>query len=134
MKYLLFFVFSYVLSSIPIKDCVVDTNGDYKYIQILITNRTNSLDSKIIVRGGSEWRYHPAIYRDFLSKLRKNDYEMYNNYNFQPIGGGFIRVSPYHVELYGSSGTYGKCNHVLSASILKDCIPDNYKIEYNPNM
>ena len=67
-----------------------------------------------------------------MNKVEATDQRLYKSYTFKPIGGGHIQVTPPHVELFGSSGTYGKCNHVMSAEIIKSCFPDDYSIKYAP--
>ena len=137
-KKLIVFMFLTMISAInsliPLRDCEVDISGDYKYIQIMVSSNKNKYVNKIIVRGGNEWHHHPQIFREFLAQIKDDDPQLLKDYNFQPIGGGFIRITSNHVELYGKSVTYGKCNHVLSSQLLKDCFPSDYKIEYNPHI
>ena len=127
-----FVVITSLSTKIPLKDCRVDSEGEYKYIQIQVSNPHNPLENKIIVRGSKEFPNHSDIYRDFMNKVEATDQRLYKSYTFKPIGGGHIQVTPPHVELFGSSGTYGKCNHVMSAEIIKSCFPDDYSIKYAP--
>ena len=41
-----------------IKECKIDNNGDFKYIQILCTNKKNNNKSKLIIRGTSYFSQH----------------------------------------------------------------------------
>ena len=116
-------------SNIPLADCSVDTSGTFKFIQIEVRNKSNPNESKVIVRGSKEHYYHNDIYRNFVDKLRTNSKDLYNNYSFTVLGGGYITVYPYRVEIYGASSRYGSCNNQLTKTLLKGCFPDSYKIE-----
>ena len=56
--------------------------------------------------------------------------ELYDNYDFEPIGGGRIERTANHILVYGYSTAYGQCDHKETCEILKKYIP-NEKIEYS---
>jgi hypothetical protein len=126
---LLFLRYRAYQSNIPLADCSVDTSGTFKFIQIEVRNKSNPNESKIIVRGSREHYYHNDIYRNFMDRLRANSKDLYNNYSFKVLGGGYITVNPYKVDIFGSSSRYGSCNNKLTKTLLRSCFPDSYKIE-----
>jgi len=52
-----------------IKDCIIDCDGVFKYIQINCTDSATK-ENKIIVRGFNSCSYHPDIHDKFHSSLK----------------------------------------------------------------
>ena len=114
-------------SDVP--ECIIDDYGTFKYIQILVTNKKDKNDKKIIIRGTENFSYHKEIFRNFLNGILEGPKELYDNYDFEPIGGGRIERTANHILVYGYSTAYGQCDHKETCEILKKYIP-NEKIEY----
>ena len=108
-----------------IKECKIDNSGDFKYIQILITNKEDKNDSKIIIRGTSFFSHHKQIFDDFLTEIKntKNDL-LINNYEYKCIGGGNIEFNGKMISVYGYSVTYGQADHYKTVEILKKYYPN----------
>ena len=117
--------------TIPLADCSVDSHGTFKFIQIKITNKTNPKESKVIIRGNADQRYHNQIFINFINNIKHNCNDLYSNYDFTVLGGGRIRVYPYRVEIYGTSNMYGSCDNSLTSKLIKACYPDTFAIEYS---
>ena len=84
----------------PIIECEIDDTGRFKYIQIKVSNKKNPEDYKIIIRGSSEFPYHKYIYRDFMNKiLYEKDKSLFENYNFEPNGGGRIDIKNKNISV-----------------------------------
>lgn len=116
-------------SNIP--ECIIDEMGTYKYIQILVTNKSDKTDKKVIIRGTENFSYHKQIFRHFLNGILEGPKTISENYDFEPIGGGRIQRTPNEITVYGYSTAYGQCDHKLTCDIIKKHIPDNIKIEYS---
>ena len=58
-------------------DVIIDLYGNYKYILIEMSNKTNLNDYKYLVRGSTAFDYHKSLYRNF-DGLR----EPFNSYEF----------------------------------------------------
>lgn len=112
---------SFISSSIlPIQECIIDKKGTFKYIQIHLKSIKNPLDNTILIRGSSSHDNHAQIYYAFLNEI-ENIYSksIYQKFSFRPIGGGYIKITSNTIHIYGSSGTYGRCNHVLTSQKIK---------------
>jgi len=128
-KYILFFVFSFILiikCEITIKDpkkfissVVIDTGGDFKYILMEMVNKTNPMDYKYLVRGCQDFYYHKKIYYDFMQKSVYKYPDIYMNFDFNVLGGGRISFLGNEIMVYGESGVYGRANHKLTCNLLK---------------
>lgn len=118
---------------VPLRECVVDPEGEYKYIQIMMISLQDKYFNKIIVRGSKIYNTHADIYMDFMNNIEKNDNTLFRSFIWKPIGGGYINASRYQILVGGSSGSYGKCNHVLTSDIIRPCFPDDVQIKYDPS-
>ena len=83
-----------------------------------------------MIRGDGECSYHKDIFRKFLNGILQGPKELYDNYDYQPIGGGRIQRTGNKIEVYGYSSAYGQCDHKLTTEIIKKYIP-NVTIEYS---
>ena len=106
-----------------LKECIIDNNGKFKYIQIKVNNIENQNESKIIIRGTD-------IFTNFINNEINNNIQMKNNFSFEIIGGGKIIFDNKNktIILYGYSTAYGPADHSLTSSIIKKYYP-NYEIE-----
>ena len=107
-----------------IKECKIDNKGEFKYIQILIINKEDKNDSKLIIRGTSYFSHHKEIFDDFLTEIKntKND-KLINNYDYRCIGGGKIDFNEKMISVFGYSVTYGQADHFKTVEILKKYYP-----------
>ena len=108
-----------------IKECKIDKNGEFKYIQILCSNKNDTNKSKIIIRGTSFFSHHKEIFDDFLTEIKnsKND-ELSNNYEYKCLGGGNIEFNGKMISVYGYSVTFGQADHSKTVEILKKNFPN----------
>ena len=106
-----------------LSDVIIDTNGDFKYILIEMTNKTNLNDYKFLVRGSNEFDYHKRIYLNFMQNSVYKFPEIYSNFSFKVLGGGRIAFKDNEILVYGESGIYGKANHKLTCNLLKPRFP-----------
>ena len=108
-----------------IKECKIDNNGEFKYIQILFKNKEEKDKSKIIIRGTSYFSQHKQIFDDFLTQIKnsKNN-DLINNYEYKCIGGGKIEINGKMISIYGYSVTYGQADHYRTMEILKKYYPN----------
>ena len=102
-----------------LSDVIIDTNGDFKYILMEMTNKTNLNDYKYLIRGSNKFDYHKRLYLDFMQNSVYKFPEMYQNFNFKVLGGGRIAFKGKEIIVYGESGVYGKANHKLTCNLLK---------------
>ena len=108
-----------------IDNCVIDKNGEYKYVQIKLTCQG---ESKIILRGFNGLEYHKDNYDKFLededSKLKGIDTEV--------LGGGRININQKEksVFVYGYSIGYGICDHSVSCKIISQVYSD-FKVTWS---
>ncbi len=108
-----------------IKECKIDNNGDFKYIQILCTNKKNNNKSKLIIRGTSFFSQHKQIFDDFLTEIKNSkSNELINNYEYKCIGGGNIEINGKMISVYGYSVTFGQADHFKTIEILKKYYPN----------
>lgn len=110
-----------------IADCVIDDNGTFKYIQILIANKKDNSDKKVIIRGSDNFSFHKEIFTSFIEGLSKEQNE---KYTFECVGGGRIERNSGNILVYGYSTVYGQADHKVTVGILKHNFP-NEKIEYS---
>ena len=107
-----------------IKECKIDKNGEFKYIQILCSNKNDSNKSKIIIRGTSYFSHHKEIFDDFLTEIKNSKNEkLIRNYEYKCIGGGKIEINGKMISVYGYSVTYGQADHFKTVEILKKYYP-----------
>jgi hypothetical protein len=114
-----------------VPECIIDEVGTFKYIQIQIINKSDKNDTKIVIRGTQQFSYHKEIFRHFLNGILEGPKELYENYDFEPIGGGRIQRTHSDITVYGYSTSYGQCDHKLTCDIIKKYVPDFIKIEYS---
>ena len=77
-----------------IKECKIDNDGIFKYIQISCINKNNSNDSKLIIRGTSYFSSHKQIFDDFMTEINNSKNKtLLDNYEFKCTGGGRIEIS-----------------------------------------
>ena len=130
--FIIFNVFCYInCKESDLKECIIDNNGKFKYIQIKVNDIKNQNESKIIIRGTSDnVKYHKDIFTNFINNEINNNIQMKNNYSFEIIGGGKIIFNNENktIILYGYSTAYGPADHSLTSSIIKKYYP-NYEIE-----
>jgi hypothetical protein len=79
-----------------IQNCILDTKGVFKYIQIYV-KETYSDKSKYVVRGYKKHPYHDDNFQDFTSMLLFNIGEIDNlglagAVEFKCVGGGRVNV------------------------------------------
>ena len=110
-----------------IKECKIDNDGEFKYIQIACINKNNKNDSKIIIRGTAFYSYHKQIYDDFINEINnsKNN-SLIENYEYKCVGGGKIEINGKMIFVHGYSNVFGQADHSKTVDILKKCYP--YKI------
>ena len=108
-----------------LKECKIDKNGEFKYIQILCSNKEDKNKSKLIIRGTSFFSHHKEIFDDFITEIKnsKND-ELINNYEYKCLGGGKIEFTGKMISVYGYSVTFGPADHLKTIEILKRNFPN----------
>ena len=107
-----------------IKECKIDNNGEFKYIQILIINKNDKNESKLIIRGTSYFSHHKEIFDDFLLEIKNSKNEkLIKNYEYKCIGGGKIEINGKMISVYGYSVTYGQADQFKTVEILKKYFP-----------
>ena len=107
-----------------LKECKIDKNGEFKYIQILCTNKENNNKSKIIIRGTSFFSHHKEIFDDFITEIKNSKNEdLINNYDYKCLGGGKIEINGKMICVYGYSVTFGQADHLKTVEILKKYFP-----------
>ena len=132
----IFFFFIQINSKLELIDkisnCIIRDMGRFKYIQIRVKDKNPTYKTKIIVRGKQGIQYHLGIFIQFLNDMRQKP-EIFNNFEFDPIGGGFINIDRSNINIYGYSTAYGKAEHKVTAGILSLYYP-NYKINYDERL
>ena len=109
------------------KDVEIDEGGKFKYIQIKIVNKKDPNDSRIIIRGYKNCKFHDEIYKQFMEKANVN---LDDPYNYEVIGGGKIEYKDNNkIYLSGQSTVYGPCDHFLSKEMMKKNFGDKYTFE-----
>ena len=110
-----------------IKECKIDNDGTFKYIQIACINKKDKNDSKLIIRGTSYYSYHKQIFDDFMTKIRNSKNKvLIEDYEYKCVGGGRIEVNEKMIYVYGYSTVFGQADHTKTVEILKKYYP--YKI------
>ena len=108
-----------------LKECKIDKNGEFKYIQILCANKEDNNKSKIIIRGTSFFSHHKEIFDDFITEVKNSKNEdLINNYDYKCLGGGKIEINGKMISVYGYSVTFGQANHLKTVEILKKYFPN----------
>jgi phosphohistidine phosphatase len=115
-----------------IPTCIISDMGRFKYIQIRVKEKNVPSNTKIIIRGTKGLEYHFNIFMQFLNDIQQKP-EIYNNFEFEPIGGGFINIDKTSINIFGYSSGYGKAVHKITASILSSFYP-NHKITYDERL
>ena len=104
-------------------DVNIDLFGNFKYILIEMTNKTNLNDYKYLVRGSTKFDYHKSLFRNFMQNSVYKFPEIYSSFSFRIIGGGRISVYSNNITVYGSSGYYVAANHKLTCNLIKLAFP-----------
>ena len=104
-------------------DVIIDLYGNYKYLLIEMTNKTNLNDYKYLVRGSNAFEYHKSLYLNFMRNSVYKFPEIYTNFSFQILGGGRISVYSNNITVFGTSGYYGEANHKLTCNLIKKAYP-----------
>ena len=110
------------------KEVELDEGGKFKYIQIKLVNKKDPNDTRIIIRGFKDCKFHDEIYKKFMENANVT---LDDPYNYEVIGGGKIEYKDNNTKLYlsGQSTVYGPCDHYLSMEIIKKNFLDKYSIE-----
>ena len=107
-----------------IKECKIDNNGEFKYIQIACVNKNDNKKSKIVLRGTSYYSYHKQIFDDFLTEIKNSKNKNLNqDYEYKCIGGGKIEINGKMIYVYGHSTVFGQADHYKTVEILKKYYP-----------
>ena len=107
------------------KECKIDKNGEFKYIQIACINKNNKNDSKIIIRGTSFFNYHKQIFDNFITEINNSrNKNLIENYEYKCLGGGKIEINGKMISVYGYSVTFGQADHLKTIEILKKYFPN----------
>ena len=110
-----------------IKQCKIDNEGTFKYIQIACINKNNNNDSKLIIRGTTYYSFHKEIFDDFMKEINNsNNKALIENYEFKCVGGGRIEINGKMIFVYGYSTVFGQADHAKTVEILKKYYP--YKV------
>ena len=113
------------MESNVLKECKIDKNGEFKYIQILCTNKEDNNKSKIIIRGTSFFSHHKEIFDDFITEVKNSKNEdLINNYDYKCLGCGKIEINGKMISVYGYSVTFGQADHLKTVEILKKYFPN----------
>ena len=105
MKYLIYFFFIFIcinckgklIDKIP--ECIISEMGRFKYIQIRVKEKKEPNETKIIIRGKLGLSYHLANFMEFMSEMKKSP-ELFNNFDFEPIGGGWINIDKNNIKYF----------------------------------
>lgn len=106
-----------------ISNCVIDTSGVFKYVQIKLTYMN---ESKIVVRGWNGLEYHKNNYENFLYL----EGEKLDGVDTDVIGGGRIKIKDKTAYVYGYSMGYGICDHSITCKLIEEAYPD-YKTSWS---
>ena len=110
------------------QDVEIDEGGKFKYIQIKITSKKDPKDTRIIVRGYSNCKFHDEIFKHFMEKANVT---LEDDFNYEVVGGGKIEYKDNNTKIYlsGQSTVYGPCDHYQSMEILKKHFGNKYTFE-----
>ena len=108
------------------KDVEIDEGGKFKYIQIKIVSKKDPNDTRVIIRGYSNCKFHDEIFKAFMEKSKVT---LEDPYNYEVLGGGKIEYKDNKITLSGQSSVYGACDHHQSKEMLKKHFGDKYEIE-----
>jgi phosphohistidine phosphatase len=108
-----------------IQNCIIDSHGIFKYIQIQVKEINDASLSKYVVRGYLKHKFHADNFDDF-SKEIENSKDLHKLVEYECVGGGRININKDDktIFVYGYSQSYGQCNHQISCDILKQYYPD----------
>ena len=109
-------------------DVEIDEGGKFKYIQIKIINKKNPNDTRIIIRGFKDCKFHDEIYKKFMENANVT---LDDPYNYEVIGGGKLEFKDNNTKIYiyGQSTVYGPCDHYLTKEIISKHFGNKYSIE-----
>ena len=85
-----------------------------------------------IVRGYLDCPYHADILAKFVETELEVDQELAQNWTADCPGGGRINVNQADKTLliYGYSQGFGRCDHVVTQSLVKEALPD-YEVTWS---
>ena len=107
-----------------IKECKIDNEGTFKYIQIACINKNDNKDSILIIRGTSYFSYHKQIFEDFMTQIKNTKNKtLIDNYEYKCVGGGRIEINGKMIFVYGYSTVFGQADHKKTVEILKKYYP-----------
>ena len=109
------------------KKCVIDKNGDFKYIVIELTD-INTQKTITLIRGSRQHEQHRDILAEFIAT------EMNDDDDYQHVvcrGGGRISIDSDQIKVYGFSYAFGKADHQASAEIIKSSYPEFNHLLWN---
>ncbi|CDW81019.1 UNKNOWN [Stylonychia lemnae] len=101
------------------KKCVIDQNGDFKFIIIELTD-INTQEKILLLRGSRQHEMHKDILAEFIAAEMKDDDD------YQHVvcrGGGRISIDQEQIKIYGFSYAFGKADHQKAADIVRDSYP-----------
>ncbi|CAF0996284.1 unnamed protein product [Didymodactylos carnosus] len=106
----------------------IDNSGEFKYIQVRVTDKNNNNQLKYIVRGDAGSKYHDDIFKKLKEKIDVN------NISVECIGGGKMIVdsTKKQINVFGKSDGFGKADHHKTIEILKKKY-SNWSIEIGQN-
>ena len=115
----------------------IDTEGIFKYIQILIepadTDDPNTgSESYLIIRGWRDCAYHADVLDKFQIEEMSKDKDLNSNYTSQCPGGGRINhdAENKQIVIYGYSQGFGRADHEVTHKFIQDAFPD-YEVAWN---
>lgn len=114
-----------------ISECIIDDQGIFKYIQILVQDIKDETKKKVIIRGNIDCNYHKNIFDNFIRNYSQEHPKEYEQLKFTCVGGGRIERTCNHIKAYGYSYGYGQADHAVTCEILKNNLPKFYEIEYS---
>ena len=114
-----------------IKKVLIDPEGIYKYVQILILPKNpNDLqtgkEKYLIVRGFKECREHSDVFQKFFINELKANSQLNSKYYTVIQGGGRIDHDSANkkIQIYGYSNSFGIANHKLTKKLVQEEYPD----------
>ena len=106
-----------------IKPVVLDSNGVFKYIQILIKHKLPGPDTEdtVIIRGSVDCEYHADVLQKFDAMEFGQDASLQGSFKLSCPGGGRVEVNEAAKTLvfYGYSQGFGRANHAQTKEIVE---------------
>ena len=108
-----------------IKPISIDSEGTFKYIQILIepadpNDKNTGSEKYLIVRGWQECAFHADVLEKFQYEEMQNEGELNFAYTSSCPGGGRISHDPEtkNIVIYGYSQGFGRADHSETQKIV----------------